>query len=109
MKAMSAKKQSLPLSFKPLLWDLKWTALNVIRDREDIILATINEGTLAQWKWITDVYGKKTVRAILEHRLATEFHPESRNLARVIFGVKQFRNARKHTHAFSKKNISSSR
>ena len=106
---MNVRKQSLPLSFKPLLWGLKWDALDVTKDREDIIVASINEGTLAQWKWITDVYGKKIIREILKRRLATEFHPESRNLVRVIFGIKQFRNVRKHTHARRKKIISSPR
>lgn len=83
-----------PLSFRPLLWGLDWDRLSIIRDKHDIILNIVNEGSLDQWRWIIDTYGKEAIRRILEKRLATEFHPESRHLARVLFNVKRYRNAR---------------
>ncbi|OGY78637.1 MAG: hypothetical protein A3B74_04640 [Candidatus Kerfeldbacteria bacterium RIFCSPHIGHO2_02_FULL_42_14] len=80
--------------FKPLLWSFRWKDLDVTSDKDDIILNTINEGTLAHWRWIIDTYGKKTIRKTLEKRLASELHPESKNLARVVFDIKKFRYVR---------------
>lgn len=94
-----SKKQGLPASFKPLLWWLDWGALDVQRDGEDIIVSTLNEGSVDQWRWIRETYGDRKIKAILKTRLATEFHPESVSLARLVFGIKHFRNARSSSHA----------
>ena len=86
--------QQPPEMFRPLLWGLKWNAVDVEKDKEDIIVAAINEGTLAHWRWLVETYGKDTIRRVLEGRLETEFHPESRNLAQVIFSIPHLRHAR---------------
>jgi len=83
-----------PEIFRPLLWSLKWSEIDVDEDREDIIMGAINDGTLEHWRWIIKTYGKETVREILEHHLASEFHPESLNLARTIFSLHSLRHAR---------------
>ena len=91
-------KHQPPEIFRPLLWGLRWSDVDVEHDKEDIIINSVNEGTLAHWRWLMQTYGKETIRAILEHRLETEFHPESRNLAKVMFGVSNFQHARKSSH-----------
>lgn len=95
MKKKKKKTGILPLTFKPILWGLKWSAIDIQKDKQDIIVNTINEGNMRQWRWITDTYGKSIIKSVLEKRITTEFHPESRNLARVLFGVKNFQ----HTYA----------
>lgn len=85
---------TLPDSFRPLLWSLKWEEVDINKDREDIILGAVNEGTLDHWRWIIKTYGKEMIRAIIEKRLATEFHPESRQLARVVFDLSPLSYAR---------------
>ena len=84
----------IPETFKPILWSLKWNDIDVDKDKEDIILNSINEGTMAHWRWIAKTYGKETVRSVLAKRLATEFHRESYNLAKTIFNLPTLRNAR---------------
>lgn len=79
--------QGLPESFRPILWSLKWEELDINNDKEDIILGAVNEGNLRHWRWIIRIYGREAIRKTLAKRLATEFHPESRNLARVIFDL----------------------
>src|SRR3989338_6419423 len=86
-KAIVQTTHGLPESFRPLLWSLKWENLDINKDKDDIILAAVNEGTLDQWRWIIQKYGKDVIREVLVKRLATEFHPESRNLARVVFDL----------------------
>lgn len=91
-------KKQLPEMFRPLLWWGRWEDVDAEEDKEDIIVSAVNEGTLHHWRWLVNTYGKETIRKILEKRLATEFHPESRNLAKVIFSVSGFRHARGSTH-----------
>lgn len=87
--------QKPPPSFKPLLWWLRWKDINTTEDKEDIIVSVINEGTIAQWRWLIVTYGKETIRRVLKKRLETEFHPESRNLAKTLFSLSHFQHARK--------------
>lgn len=90
-------RQRVPQSFRPLLWSLRWKDIDVNEDKEDIIVNTINDGSLEQWRWLVATYGKDGIRAVLQKRLATEFHLESRRLASVIFG-NSFAYARRNSH-----------
>lgn len=87
-------KSGVPYSFKPLLWSFRFDDIEPEADKEDIIVNTVNDGALAHWRWIIDRYGRETIRQVLARRLATEFHPESLNLAKIIFGVSSLRYAR---------------
>lgn len=87
-------KDSLPIIFRPLLWWVRWPDVDIKEDKDDIIFSAINEGTLEHWLWIINTYGKDEIRRVLERRLDSEFHPESKNLAQIIFSLRQFRHAR---------------
>ena len=87
-------QHGLPVMFKPLLWSFRWEDLDPKVDKADIILNTVNDGSLKHWRWLVRQYGKVEVKRVLETRLKTEVYPESRNLAAVIFGVTTFRHAR---------------
>lgn len=84
----------LPEMFRPLLWGLKWNALDVGRDERAIILAAVTNGRLEHLRWIIDIYGKNEIRRVLSDCLITELHDGARNLARVLFGVTDFKHAR---------------
>ena len=95
MKSVKLKLQRQPPEiFRPLLWGLKWDALDIWEDRHDIILNTVNYGSLEHWRWIIKTYGKTTIRCVLEKRLVTEFHRGSLNLARIIFSLSKVRRER---------------
>jgi hypothetical protein len=87
-------KQGLPESFRPLLWSYRFEDIDPDKHKEEIILNTVNYGTLKQWHWIIGYYGKNQIRSVLENRLESEVTPESRHLSRLIFNVKNFRYAR---------------
>ncbi len=91
---MLQMKQKPPEIFKPLLWSLAWDEIDINEDSEDIIVGAVNEGTLEHWHWVIKTYGKEVVRQVLTRRLASEFHPESLNLARVVFSLPPLRNVR---------------
>ncbi len=88
------RKHTVPEMFRPLLWWTRWEDIDAQEDKEDIIVSAVNEGTLLHWRWLIITYGKERIRKVLEQRLASEFHPESRNLARLVFSVSNFRHAR---------------
>ncbi len=80
-------KFGVPDAFRPLLWSFRFDAIDPEKSKEDIIVNTINDGTLKHWHWIIEQYGKETIRQVLAKRLTTEFHPESLNLALLVFGL----------------------
>lgn len=90
-----AKKRpaALPEMFRPLLWSYRFEDLNPDKHKSEIIIQTINYGSLKHWRWIIQQYGRAAIREVLERRLMTEFNPESRNLAQVLFNVDHFRYA----------------
>jgi len=106
---MKNGKKKLPPSFKPLLWSLRWSEIDVEKDKADIILNAINEGTLAEWRWLINAYGKKTINQVLKKRLAGEFHPESLNLATVIFSLPKLPYARRSSYPKSRRLVSQTR
>lgn len=88
----------LPESFRPLLWSYRFEDIDLEKHKEEIILNTINYGNMKHWHWIMKRYGKEKIRHILERCLVTEFNPESRNLAQLIFSVNHFRDVRGSTY-----------
>lgn len=101
----SRKIKKLPASFRSLLWSLDWDRIGIVKDKEDIIVNTVNYGSISQWKWLKETYGEKAIVSVLKRRLASEFYPESRNLARVIFNVNHFAHVRRSARAARTKNI----
>lgn len=91
-------KKQPPEIFRPFIWWAKWEDVDVQEDKEDLVISAVNEGTLDHWRWIVKSYGKEEIRGILQKRLVSEFHPESRNLAKLIFSVPNFRHARGSAH-----------
>lgn len=88
----------LPEMFRPILWSYQFEDLDPDQHKSEIIVQTINHGSLKHWRWIVQKYGKETIRAVLERRLVTEFNPESRNLAQLLFNLDHFRYAPRSAH-----------
>jgi hypothetical protein len=81
------KQAGLPEMFRPIMWSYRFEDINADKHREEIIVNTVNFGNLRHWHWLIKHYGKKEIHRVLQRRLATEFNPESRNLARLVFGI----------------------
>lgn len=93
-KSMATTPNPLPESFRPLLWSYRFEDIDVDKHKAEIIVNTINYGSLAHWRWIIKQYGKASIQQVLQRRLASEFNPESGHLAQLIFSLKDFRHAR---------------
>lgn len=82
--------ETLPESFRPLLWSYNFAAISAEKHQKLIITQAINYGTLTQWRWIARRYGKVRVKNVLEHIPETALRPRARRLAALLFGVEHF-------------------
>lgn len=98
MVTQGKKTQRPPTNIRPLLWSLKWSDLDIQADQDDIILNVVNEGTVQQLRWLVTTYGKARIRKVLQRHWASELHPESRNLAKVMFPTLRFHHAPQRAH-----------
>lgn len=86
----SAPVQRLPDFFKPLFWSYNFDSLDLEKNKKNIILNVINYGDWEHWRWISNYYGKDSIRQILSKASATELRPQVRKLAAVVFNITEF-------------------
>ena len=60
--------KNIPFSIKKLFWDVNKEKLDVNSHKKNIIERIINYGTLSDWEWISSVYGKETIKDILNSK-----------------------------------------
>lgn len=98
MKRRAFRAKKLPEMFRPLLWSYRFSEIDPDLHKDELIVNTMNYGNLDHWRWLLRYFGPQRIRRVLQRRVLTEFTPESRNLARVVFSVKRFRRARGRAH-----------
>jgi hypothetical protein len=92
MDKQNDKNQSkLPQSFKPLFWSYDFSKINPQKEKETVVIQTINYGDLDHWKWLNKYYGKNTITKILLKIPATSIKPRTRNLISLIFDINKER------------------
>ncbi|MDP2951430.1 MAG: hypothetical protein Q8N55_03535 [bacterium] len=85
------KKLKLPDDFKPLMWSYKFDAIDPIKDKERIIINTINYGLWSQWKWLKNFYGKERLKRIIMEIPASEFIGQSLDLILLVLGIQKMK------------------
>ena len=78
-------QNTLPPSFKPLLWSYDFNSVDPLRDKKTIIVNTINYGDLTEWRWLARFYGKEEIQDMLGHMRPTEIRPRALRLASLLF------------------------
>lgn len=78
---------SLPDFFRPLMWSYDFNSLDLGKNKKTIILNTINYGDLTHWRWITNYYGRKEVKKVLQNVPAQALRSRARKLASLIFSL----------------------
>lgn len=102
---MKKYKEQLPLSFKPLLWSYKFSLIDPARDKQRIIINTINYGDWEHWQWILRHYGTTEVRKIIENVPASEFRPRALKLLCLLLNIKNIKYATRGAKIRAEKNI----
>lgn len=93
-----ATTRTLPDTFRPLLWSYDFDQIDPLKHKNTIIVQAINYGSLRQWRWLADNYGRDEVRDVLGSVPATALRPRARRLASLLFGVDHFNYAPRGTH-----------
>jgi len=88
---------TLPQSFRPILWSYNFDRIDPAKHKKTIIVQAINYGTLAQWRWLRETYGRDAVRQVLCTVPATEIRSRARALSSLMFDVDQFNYAPRGT------------
>jgi hypothetical protein len=68
-----------------LFWEMSPEKLDPARDRDVIIPRVLNYGSLADWRWLEQQYGREAVRAQILARDRSSIRKRSRRLAALLF------------------------
>ena len=89
---------TIPQSFRSLMWSYDFDRIDPKKHKTAIIIQAINYGTLREWRWLADTYGRGTVREVLSTVPANSLRPRARRLASLVFGADDFNYAPRGTH-----------
>lgn len=89
---MSTNKPKLDESFKSIMWSYDFDQLDLSKDKNSIILNTINYGNLTHWKWINDFYGSNALRQTLVTLPETAIRQRVQPLVKLIFSIADLNN-----------------
>lgn len=98
-------KVTLPESFKPLLWSYDISRLDAGRDKNRIVINTINYGDLSHWRWLVKTYSVEEVKRIVETTLASEFRPGALKLISLLLGISKHNDAYRGADRISKSTL----
>jgi hypothetical protein len=68
-----------------LFWEMNPEKLDPARDRDVIIPRVLNYGSLADWRWLEQQYGREAVRAKILALDRSGIRERSRRLAALLF------------------------
>lgn len=72
-------------NIQKLFWDTDARSLDPKKNEKEIIVRTLNYGTLRDWKWLADSYGTHTVLGYVSSPLRNAIRPEAKALAELLF------------------------
>ncbi len=92
LRQTKIKKQKLPEGFKPLMWSYDFSKIDPDKDKETIIINTVNYGFWEQWKWLADYYGINRLKNIITEIPESEFRNDrALRLISLILGIKKMK------------------
>jgi len=95
----------LPEYFKPLFWSYSFNPIDSEKDKERIIINTINYGDWEHWQWIIKYYGKDRVKKLLTNIPASEFRKRALKLISLLLGIKEIKYASRGAKIRAERNI----
>ena len=98
--------KNLPSNFKPLFWSYRFSKISPEKDKERIIINTINYGDWEHWKWLIKYYGQKGLKEIIKDIPQSEFRKRALKLIGLLLGIKKIKYASRGAKIRAKKNIS---
>jgi len=100
------QNSKLPEFFSPLLWAYNFSSLDLERDKERIIINTINYGQWKHWQWIVNYYGRENIKQFIENTPISEFRSRALKLVSLLLGIKNFKYVSRSDKLQKAKNLS---
>lgn len=75
----------IPQSIAKYFWDIKPDTLDMNKHERTIVSRVLNYGTLSDWRWLADKYGKTHVAGIANTEGRTSVKEPTRRLASILF------------------------
>jgi len=100
------QKLRLPEFFSPLLWTYDFPSIDLERDKNRIIINTINYGRWRHWQWIVNYYGGENIKQFIEDTPISEFRPRALKLVSILLGIKNLKYASRSDKLKKAKNLS---
>lgn len=88
----------LPNSFKRFLWSQDLSVMDPEKHRTTIVVAAINYGDLAHWRWLLQQYGQRGLQEALVDVPSSALRPQAARLAQLLLGVKGSSYASRRAH-----------
>lgn len=95
----------LPKFFKPLFWSYNFSSIDSEKDKERIIVNTINYGNWEHWQWLIKYYGKDRVKKLLTNIPASEFRKRALQLISLLLSIKEIKYASRGAKIRAERNI----
>ena len=77
--------ETLPASFKHILWSYDLSSLDIEQNSREITVNALNYGSLEHWRWIANNYGARVIRQVINQAEESEIRPGVKRLAEIIF------------------------
>lgn len=87
------QKLTLPEFFLPLLWAYDFYSIDLERNKQRIIINTINYGQWKHWQWIVNYYGGENIKQFIENTPISEFRSRALKLVSILLGIKNLKYA----------------
>lgn len=102
---MKNQKTKLPESFRPLLWSYRFSDIDPDKDKQIIIINTINYGNWPEWQWVFNYYGTSEVKKIIEDTPASAFRQPALKLVCLLLKIKKMKYASRSDYLRAKKDF----
>ena len=100
------QKLRLPEFFSPLLWSYDFFSIDLERDKQRIVINTINYGQWKHWQWIVRYYGEKNIKQFIENTPISEFRPRALKLVSILLEIKDLKYESRSDKLKKTKNLS---
>jgi len=81
-------KKQIPSFSQPVLWSYPLNTLNLKKDKVYIITQILNYGDWNGVKWLRNVYGDETIKAVIQHPCRGQWFERTFNSREQIFKIK---------------------
>lgn len=99
-------KRNLPQFFESLFWYCDFLELDLQKNKEEIMIQTINYGNWKHWQWLFKYYGLVESKKIIQDIPVTTLRKRALRLIFLIFKLNKLKYASRGDRIRAKKSIS---